>query len=450
MSDICSCIPTSNVVCQQQSDLVLSMPSCQVINGQGVKGNPYYDEEVQRSYWTYKIMTLCNLFPNQVEDIYIPIYENIEMNMLTVYEIIPACNGRSELAYDFTNPIGIMPPVGFKYVHIETEQGYRTGACILYQLAIIGENIPSSQSLYVNTDNGLFSFDAGFPVPGQLAAPMLSLAKEAVLTIEGSSGFIDYTVTVTNTGNQAFNQVLLQDNIDYPGNMVMIGPITAQPSSIQVDTSVNGMMRLSGNLGVINMGQTVLVTYRVPLNGFSGPGTYNFNSRTMVMNEEIQAGTETVMQVPVVELINTMNSAVTGVNTINMILDISNVGNSPQTSIIATAVLVIPSTLTMRLMNLSGCQATIGETTEPALANTDYSGINIRFICPMTVPLNGMAEINIPVQIQSVRQGEEAFSTLLLRLDDVVLEEAGSQVFLGATPIPLETSIRIGFGQSGS
>lgn len=450
MSDLCACIPTSNVICQQQSDIVLSMPTCQVVNGQGVRGNPYYDEEAQRSYWTYKILTLCNLFTNQVEDIYIPIYENIEMNMLTVYEIIPACNGRSELTYDFTNPSGVTPPTGFKYVHIQTGQRYGTGACILYQLAIIGENIPSQQTLYVNTNSGLFIFGAGFPVPGQLAAPMLSLTKEAVLTMEGSSGFIDYTIMVTNTGNQAFSQVMLQDNIDYPGNMVTIGPITVNPSTLQVDTSASGMIRVSGDLGAIAMGETVMVTYRVPLIGFSGPGTYNFNSRTMVMNEEIQAGAETLMQVPVVELVNTMNSAVTGVNTINMIIDISNQGNSPETLINASAVLVIPSTLTIRLMNLSGCSATIGETDQPAFANTDYSGVNIGLLCPMTVPSNGMAEINIPVQIQSVRQGEEGFSTLILRLEEVVLQDAGSQVFLGATPIPLETSIRIGYGQSGS
>lgn len=432
-------------VCQQVGSLIVDFPSQQVLPNQECGSNPFYDFDMNKSYWTYKVMSILDQTDPQITDVYIPIYSNINDDMLVVEESIVACNETMVVPFDFSSPPGILPPEGYKFIHVSVNRRYLTSNCVFYRLTLVGNYPKTNQDIYLQTEDSVVGFDTGLPVPSPIESPAVTINKEGQVNIIGNSATIDYTVRVMNTGNEALSDLMFTDRIDYTAFRFSFGTIIVEPDTINVDTSRPGVIELSGNLGTLGIGEMVTITYTVPLTGFTGPGNYIFNSMTMVMNDIVQGAIDTQVMVPVVQLESVLSCEVTSVNEINFNLQITNLAGSPDTMVSFTMVVIVTGSVTAQFQNFGRCRATLSGTESPVLPNTNITGRSVTITCNFFIPATGILNQNIPLLIVSGGTPAPNLSVIPATLNTVRLQEENEQVFIGAGDLPQTRVLDIGY-----
>lgn len=436
---MCNCIPSTNQFCQEQNSISVAQPVCQILPDGSSQVNPYFDMMSNISYWSYKLVSVCDITQSVTPlDIYIPIYENISQEMVNVEERILSCGRFEQVPFDFENPAGTIPPLGFQYLHIPFNSRFQTGVGVNFRVSLLGNFPTASGAIFVNTNTQLLEFDAGYLVPSEPPSPRLTVTKTGDLTIDGTSASIDYNVTVTNTGNTDLDNIMLVDTITYDSSSIVIGQITP-PAGINVDTSVPGTIRLTGDLGTLAMGESTSINYIVPIESFAVPNTFVFSSSTVASNSETQGTTNTEVAIPVVALTTGVGCMVLQNNEGEFTYSLTSVPQSPLTEIDLSASINIPDDVIIQFTSYGMCDASF-ITGGPVPLNTDVSNARIIIDCSASIPPNGTMTFTINFRVVSITSLQGVLQSII---DAVRLQTENSQVFLGATPIPNSTTLTV-------
>lgn len=438
---MCDCIPASNITCGSDNEIGLAQPTCQELPDGTTNTNPYFDSPNNISYWTYKILNLCNIFGREI---FIPIYSGIPIESITVDELILTCGRFEQIPFDIENPPGVTPPEDFQYLHISLGTRFTQANTGVYRLAIVGNYPATPQALYVIDVLGeVLEFNFDYLVPSEPQFPRLAVTKQGVVNANGNQGSIDYTVTVSNNGNTDLTDVMINDTTSYDGLSITIGAITTTPP-LDVDVSMPGTIRITGNLGDIAEGESVVITYTVPIENVADPNSYSFNSATSAMNTDTQASIDTTVLVEAVQLgISLMcdiNTAFDG--TFDLLL--TNIANSPRFNISLMSTILIPTDITVQFVSFAACVATYATTGEPVPLNTDITGRAINIQCDAVLPPSITNRELIELRVIS-SSADSTGSNIPLTIQNAILTTPDvDQIFLGTVPnLPIIRNINV-------
>lgn len=168
MSDCINLTPP-NIGCDYKDGICVVQSSVQTLKNDMVVQNPYCNFYENNSYFTFKVMTLCDYSATPVlpKYIYIPICENIQIQCISIMEKIFSYDNFKSIPFDFIQPTEVPPPLGFIYLRIPVCYKYGKGVSAIYNICIIGRYAPIAQDILISTSSTNFiSFNGPYLVPG--------------------------------------------------------------------------------------------------------------------------------------------------------------------------------------------------------------------------------------------------------------------------------------------
>lgn len=441
----CSCTSYTNICCcGPQNGISIVQPTCQTLPDGRVVNNPAYDSLSTKSFWTYKIITDCGDNTRAVSNFAIPICQSIETQSVEVFEKIDGCGEFQSIPFtlSLTDPNFGNAPTGFQWLKIETSERYEKGVSVEYRIQLVGNFDTDAQPIKVKAATNILTFDCEcFLMPKCIPAGVLSVIKTCNHTIVNNQVTLNYQVNVTNTGGTALNNVQYLDTV-FLSSTLMLGTITVSPSTLSVNTSTPGEVVISGNLGTINPGDTVIVTYTIPITSVTTPRNYIVNntaraSATGTENTDSCSTNFDTVELSVVKCCNISQ------NTGSFIVTISSVGQSPTTTVNVIDNLTIPSGITLQFNNFGGFTATFTSSEEPVPLNSDIIGpTNITLRAnSLAIPAGG--SINKTVSFTIISSSLFGTATIENAVSNIVLTDPSSQVFLGAGQLPVKSDIDV-------
>jgi hypothetical protein len=409
-----------------------------------VAANPCFCELAGQSYWTYKFTTDCEQNTKGISSIAILVCETILAEHVVVEELIDGCDTFSVVPFTLskTDPIYGTAPAGFQILKVETADRFDVGVTVVYRVQIKGNFPVTSQPVKVKAGPKVLTFDCEedcYLVPACPAVGKLLVVKECSEVIVDNKVTLFYSVDVTNIGNAPLSAVSYNEQVIYDPANLTIGPVTVDPPTLSVDTTP-GRIIISGNLGAIDPGGLVRVTYQVPILTFAVPGFYLITSNTVATAPETEAMASCVLNLDAVQLTADKCCAVDGNRGVFRIT-IASVGASPQTEVAFLESVFVPAGVTVQFTDFDGCVATFPDGS-PVPLNTNLTNTIVNVWCPsLTVPAGGSAQKNIRfLAVTTVIQPTEAIVNTLVEVDFLNGDE---QIFLGIAPVPVSASVAV-------
>jgi hypothetical protein len=311
-----------------------------------------------------------------------------------------------------------------------------------YCLEIIGDYPTFKQPIKVKSNCKVITFKCGcFLVPRCPMQGKLEIIKTCGYTIVNNQLAFNFLLNVNNVGKTPLTNVQYLDSVVIPVQFTL-GPITITPRTLVVDTSTSGVVKISGNLGTINPGGNVPVSYTIPIASLSDPGTFIVTNTATASASGTHASATCSSVLNIVKLSAANCCNVTG-NRITFKLTLTSVDVSPDTRINITDQLVVPPGLTVIFNDFGGCTATIAGSGSPVPLNTNVAGpITVKLQCNgIRVLQDGSAHKSLCLTVVS----NTNFGTVTIQntLQQVTLTDPSQQLFLGTAPLPLETDITV-------
>jgi uncharacterized repeat protein (TIGR01451 family) len=420
-------------------------PTCQNLPDGSVVNNPAYVAQTSKSYWTYKFLTDCNSTTRAISNFGIPICESIAAGSLVVSEKIDGCGTFTPVPFTLTkdDPNLGPAPTGFQYVKVETGGRYEKGVSVEYRLEIVGDYPTAVEPIKVKAANVVLTFDCGcFLVPQCVPQGKLTMTKNCSETISNNQVTLNYNLTVSNIGEAPLQNVQFQDVITIPIQLTP-GTITVTPATLSVDTSVPGQIKISGNLGTINQGGQVNITYTIPIAAVSQPGSYIVSNTALASATGTQTTATCSANIKVVQLATDKCCLITDGNKGNFRFTITSVGLSPDIMVNVFDDIFIPGGITIKFTSFDGCVATFANTTDPVPLNTDIVGPKrIRIDCNnLLIPAGNDAHKNITFML--VCSSAVGTAAIENAVESVTPVNPAGQVFLGAGTLPAQANIQV-------
>ncbi len=441
----CECLPYSNICCcGTQTGITALQPECQTLPDGSVANNPAFVLDLNASFWTYKFLTDCNSTTRGISGIGIPICLEINATNITVEEKIDGCGTFNTVPFELiqNDPNFGPAPTGFQFLRIETDDKYDKGLCVEYRIRIIGDYPEAVQPISVKAATVVYKFACTncFIVPGCTEKGKLLVSKECATVISNNQASFEYEVHVDNVGEGALSLVEFEDIITIPSQL-SIGTITVSPSSLNVDTSTTGRVKIFGSIGTIEPGGRVVITYTIPVVAISSPGGYLISNMARAAAEGTESADLCGTTLNVVKLRANKCCSVNGsVGTFKM--TISSVGNSPDVIIDIFDRMQIPFGVTVNFSSFNGCEAYYADTLIPIPLNTNIVGpVGIDIICRnATVPLNGSFEKTISYTLVS---SSVAKASVVNTITNVSPKDIENLVYEGTENLPATANIEV-------
>lgn len=448
----CECLPSANIVCVTNQNINVTQPACQRLPDDTLQPNPYFNIESNFSYFTYTVIGSCAL---AFTDVYIPVCDTLTMDLLTVNESLASCGRFNPVSYTFENPVGVIPPEGFQYIRIQSEDRFDAGACVTYRLQLMGDYENGGIGILVlTTPNGDLAFDGGYTVPTCPQVPRVTITQTVERFIMDNTATLMYTTNIANTGNVDLTEIAFSNPITYDSGNVTLGTITTVPPDLII-TSGNDLITFSTTIDTLNIGEMITFTYTIPIAGFAGPGTYTFSSMAtatlptsddltiLTLGESVTNAT-TNITIEVVAVAGSACCIVDG-NTITFQMNIVNQPNSPSTFIDVGATLQLISPLTIRFTSLSSCGAVFPDGSPVPLNQDITSGDLIDIGCiNQSLPIGTSLQLQVIFDIISINTSMlPPFPPLVLTLVDINLTATDAQIFLPVTGLPATATANV-------
>lgn len=304
-------------------------------------------------------------------------------------------------------------PANTTFVSATPSQTSLTGSTYQWTIGNLAPNTPATITFTVAVDDPLpngtvinntasINADNAQPVGASaqvtvLSAPELVITKKTQgdVTSVAAGGSLTYVITVTNTGSDSANNMVVKDAL--PKGVGDQGTATPLPDSSVVN---NGVTTLTWNLGTLLAGDTQTITIPVTVNSPLANGTILDNqAEVSATNAQPQsaANNVTVLSAPKLELTKTAtptpNITLTPTqasNTINYTLGYQNIGTDDALN--TTLVDYLPAGVSY--------VSSSGGTYDPATHSVSWNlgtvaaGANAQQTMAITVPsplLNGLA-----------------------------------------------------------
>lgn len=381
----CECSPYSNICCcGTQNGITVVQPQCQNLPDGSVVNNPAFVLDLNTSFWTYKFLTDCNSATRAISNFGIPICAEINAANIVVEEKIDGCGKYSIVPFELiTNDPNFGPaPDGFQFLKVNTNSRFEKGLSVEYRISITGNYTEAIQPISVKAATVIYTFGCGgcFIVPGCDPEGRLLVSKECSTIINNNQATLEFAVHVDNVGEGSLDLVQFEDIIVIPTQLT-IGTVKVNPSTLTVDTSVAGRVRISGNLGTIEPGGRVTVTYSIPIINISAPGNYSIVNLARAAAVGTESSATCGTNLDVVKLSAIKCCSINGnVGTFN--LTISSVGNTPDVTVDISDRMRIPAGVTVQFSSFHGCEAYYAGTQTPIPLNVNLEGpISIDIIC---------------------------------------------------------------------
>jgi hypothetical protein len=278
-------------------------------------------------------------------------------------------------------------------------------------------------------------------VPGCNQQGILFIHKSCSRSIQGSQATLNYIIDVDNLGNAPLNNVRYFDSFIIPPGL-STGNIIVTPSTLSTVVSPSGQVTISGDLGTINPGGQVIITYEVHISA-SAPGTYIIENNAIAS----ATGTESTDSCNLVLEVVRLNSAkccqVSENGDIVYVIHITNMSGSPSTVVDIVDSMVIPSGVVVQFTSFSDCMAVFADTMLPVPLNTNVSGpATIIITCPNTsIPTSTISQKLISLRVVS---SSVAGTTVIPNtLQEVNLANPNEQMYLGAGELPTSALVQV-------
>ncbi|PKM94012.1 MAG: hypothetical protein CVU84_11115 [Firmicutes bacterium HGW-Firmicutes-1] len=446
----CSCVPyTTLCCCGVQNGISVTQPTCQTLPDGSIVNNPAYDALVSRSYWSYKFCTDCARTTRGISNIVIPVCEILNPPHIIVDEKIDGCGEFEPVLFSLskTDPNFATAPIGFQWLKIEVEDRFEKGVCVEYRITLTGNFPTSIQPIGVKAHGSNLIFDCDcFLVPACNPQGILFVLKDCSETITNNQATLDYVIEVNNLGNAPLANVQYLDTLTIPSGL-SISTISVSPSTLDVIISPVGQIIISGNLNTINPGDQVIVTYKITLIATTA-GTFMIDNMVMVSALGTEAADLCTVMLEVVQLQSSKCCSVTEEGSIVYVIQIANLGNSPDTTVNITDSIVVPPGVTVQFNDFESCLAVFGETSTPVPLNTNILGpAMIMITCPNTIiPSSSIAQKMITLTV--ISSAVTGTTIIANTLQEVTLVNPNEQIFLGAGNLPITAlaQVTLSFG----
>jgi hypothetical protein len=407
--------------------------------------NPAFVANLGKSFWTYKFFTDCTQSTRAISNFGIPICAVVSSENLIVSEKIDGCGGFVLVPFTLTaNDPNLGPaPSGFQWVKVETSGRYDKGVSVEYCLEIVGDYPTAIEPIKVKAANNVITFDCGcFQVPLCPPQGQLQITKKCGHTIIKNQANLNYSVEVTNVGNGQLTNVQYLDTIVIPIRL-NLGTITVTPPNLSINTSIPGLVKISGNLGTIPPGGSVPITYSVPMATVTEPGKYLITNTANASASGTQSSATCTSNLDVVKLTAAKCCSGTTGNKVVFTLTISSVSTSPSVTVTILDNLSIPAGITVEFSDFAGCSAVFSGTGTPVPTNTPITGpVGIDIRCENVVVPGGGSYIKVGTLFVT---GSTVIgsSAIVNTITNVVPVDPTAQVFLGVSPIPVSAQVNV-------
>ncbi|TGB00747.1 hypothetical protein [Halobacillus salinus] len=440
MADICQgcdCTPYENVcACPTNAGITVTQPACQTLPDGSITGNPCFRPSPEnRSYWSYKFNTDNTQSTRAISGIVIPICQNIVLDNIIVEEKIDGCGSFEEVPFtlSMTDPNFGPAPAGYQWVKIETNERYGKAVAVEYRLEIVGNFPVGTQAIKVKAATNILTFSCQgcFLVPQCPEPAQLNVNLTCEEVFADNRATLNYRLDITNTGGTPVTSAQLTDTITFNPN-ITLGPITISDPTLMINRTVPGRIVISGNLGTIDPGEEITITYSIPVVSVTGPGEYLFENNATVVGTNSQASDFCELNVDVVQLAADKCCSTDGARILYRI-DVFNTPNSPESVVSLFDVLTIPQGLTVQLNSTGGCEARFPDGTEVPL-NTDIVGPRTIEIRCNDIPIQPSSTIHRDISLTIV-----ASTTLSATINNTfqsVTLETDNQIDLGTLNLP--------------
>ncbi len=449
MADVakpCTCSPYLNICCcGAKNGISVVQPACQNLPDGSVVNNPAFVPELDKSFWTYKLITDCSQATKAISNFVIPVCDIIPAENIIVSEKIDGCGQFVPVPFTLTktDPNFGTAPEGFQFLKIETEDRYEKGVSVEYRLEIVGDFPLAVQPIKVKAGTSILTFECDdcFLVPECNPQGELVLIKECGHTIINNQATLHYSLSVTNIGNAALDDVDFKDTIFIPTQLIT-GPITVTPPTLTVDTTIPGQVRISGNLGTIEPGGVVPITYEIPIASITTAGEYLINNTADVSAKGTKDSASCTTKIDVVELRADKCCTIDG-NQGTYTLTISSENDSPDIVVDIHDHMEVPTGVTIKFTSFNGCEARFSGSGDPVPLNTDITGpVGLDFICKSAlIPSGGSFQKTLSFTLVS----SSVLGTAVIdnTITEVIPVDPGAQVLLGVLNLPASAQIDI-------
>ncbi|MEJ6949880.1 hypothetical protein [Natronospora cellulosivora (SeqCode)] len=451
MADVCidcECIPYENICCCPPiNGITVFQPACQVLPDGNLVNNPCYKAEERKSYWTYKLMADCAPSTRAISSIGIPICVNITAELLTVDEKIDGCDEFRTLIFDdeyefnVSDPVLGEAPAGFKWLKIMSNDRFEKGVTVQYRLRLQGNFPVGEEEIRVKAGPNLLEFqcDDCYKVPACPEVGRLTVEKVCDEIIEDNQVELNYATHVSNPGNVNFENVQFSDRITYnPVNITIdVEDINISPENLLVDTSVPGIIDISGNLGELSPGESITVEYNIPIGNIEDAGQYIINNTARALANGVESSDTCTLNIDAVRLEGD-KCCVEGTDADSRVfrLIVRNLGHSPETRVTIRDRFIIPSGVTIRFNSFDGCSAVFEGTNRPVNINSDITDSTIIITCSnLTIPQATTINKNISYRIIETTMFREP-AIIENTLKEIEFLNVGEQVLLGIDNVP--------------
>lgn len=443
----CTCTPYENICCcGPENGISVTQPQCQTLPDGSIVTNPAFVSNLNKSFWTYKFITDCGGPGTQaISNFGIPICELILADHITVSEKIDGCGEFVSVPFELieNDPnFGPAPP-GFQYLKVETNDRYEIGVCVEYRVEIIGNYPIAIQPIKVKAGTPVLTFDCDncYLVPDCNPQGELSITKECSHTIVDNQVTLNYTIDVDNIGSGVLTDVQFLDTIFIPTQLV-VGTITVDPPTLNVDTSIPGEIIISGNIGDFNPGDEKIITYEIQITTVTEPGSFIVNNTATVTATGTQDTAICSTTVKAVKLRGEKTCSTQG-NQASFTFTIFSEGNSPDILVDIFDRMQIPAGIEINVQSFNGCDAFFSGTTNPVPLNTPISGpVDFDILCNNEL-IPGGGSLSKTIVFLLVCSSSLGTSTIVNTLTEVTPVNPSEQVFLGAENIPTSANLDI-------
>lgn len=442
----CSCTPHTNICCCGSfNGISVVQPSCQNLPDGSVVINPAFSPELTTSFWTYKFLIDCGSTTQPITNLGIPVCETIQSESIAVFEKIDGCGTFISVPFTLaqTDPSLGTAPAGYQWLLVNPEDSYTTGVCAEYRLQLKGDFPIDIQPIKVTSGINVLDFDCGcFLVPKCNPQGKLAVTKACSHTIVNNQVTLNYQVEVTNIGNASLANVQYLDTI-FLAPTLGLGTVTVNPSILIADKSIAGEVKISGNLGTINPGGLVVVTYSIPITSITTARNYIANNTVTVTATDTVDSDSCSTAFDAVQLTVAKCCNITSASKGSFTITIASVDQSPNTTIDVEDHFLVPTGVTLQFQSFGGGTAVFTSGGGAVPLNTNITGpVDITISClGLTVPAGGSMTKSCLFTVIS----SSSFGTAIIEnvIDSITLTNPNSQVFLGAGQLPVKAEVDV-------
>jgi len=439
----------NNYYCSPQKGITVTQPEVQTIPNGDIVNNPYYNSKEKASYWTYKLITNCDLKTKKIKSFVIPICETLSKEIITVEEKIDGFSDYIPIEFELSNVDSDFgkAPEGYKFLRIENNNNFDIGVSVLYRIKVLGNYTVALKSIQVKTEESLLTFNQypkiHYQVPSFPKEEKLVIIKDCEQIIRNNKVELSYEVGIINIGRSTLNNLRYKETIMYDAGSINIEEINAKPATLKVVTTTPRIIFVSGVLGALHPGKMKWITINIKVDEVKKPGQYSIKNVTLARSGVEEACSPCLLSFEAVQLKGEKYCFKREGNIAGFKTKISSAEDSPTTKVNITEQIIIPKDVIVQFIDFDGYTAIFADTGEIVPLRSNISNRKVIITCDsIIIPEGGAVIGEIKFELISTRAFIEAkaITSTLIKVEILHKER---QLLLGGDSLSITAQMNI-------